>query len=448
MSKKRVFVFGLDGASWKIIDSLIDKGYLPFFEKLSNNGIRRDLYSTIPPRTAPAWASFMTGKTPAEHGVFDFVNYTNPFKNSEEPALVNNKSLCQPEFWRQWDKNKKIALINLPLTYPIRKLNGVMVSSIMTPPNKTWFYPDSLMKKLNKYNYQLNDYNFLLKMKNKEISHREMSRQLRKMAENKFKLAQDLVGNQKWDFFFMLFNETDWCQHWFWRSSATRRLYQQLDRHLERLYEILKEKYGARHFHFILISDHGFHPFPKKIFHPYPWLRKKGFIKGGLKAFLARGLRKASFWQKNKTKSKFNSWADSDIIKAGEFGLWLNKTKLGDEYDLMRDRIIKELKQVKFENGWRVFKMVKPREKVYQGKKLERAPDIVWLTRYYFSIETCPIEGKMFVDRDQVFKANHISDRKGIFLAKGWGLKGKLRAWENKKLHIWDLAQIFNQTIG
>ncbi len=448
MSKKRVFVFGLDGATWKIIDSLIDKGHLPFFKSLVDDGIRKSLYSTIPPRTAPAWASFMTGTTPAEHGVYDFINFANPFKQSAKPQIVNNKSLKQPEFWSKWKKTKKIGIINLPLTYPVKKINGIMVSSLLTPPSKKWYYPDSFKDKLDKYDYEIEDFNFLPKMRDKQISHREMSAKLRKMAKNKFELAQDLISNQKWDFFFMLFSETDWCQHWFWRSSATRRLYQQIDRHLEQLYQILKEKYGARNFHFMLISDHGFHPCPKVIFHVYPWLRKKGFIKGKLKSFAGRCLRKASFWQSDKTKSRYNDWAETNIVRANEFGLWLNKDKLGDEYQSFRTKLIKELKEIKYDNGWKVFKFVKPREKVYKkGDQLSKAPDIIWLTRYYFTVETGSIEGKIFVDRKDVFKAIHASDREGIFLGKGWGLKGKLKPWENKKLHIWDLAQIFDQTI-
>lgn len=447
MSKKRAFVFGLDGASWKIIDSLIDKGYLPFLKKLINEGIRKDLYSTIPPRTAPAWSSFITGKPPAEHGVYDFLNFENPFSNKKR-ELVNRKDLNNQEFWRKWSKNKKISLINLPVSYPVAKINGIMVSSVLTPPNKKWYYPEALKEKLNKFNYRLEDFNFLQRMREKSISHRKFSSQLRKMAKSKYQLAQNLISNQKWDFFFLLFSETDWCQHWFWRGSATRRLYQQIDRHLEQFYQTLKEKYGARDFHFLIISDHGFHPCPKVIFHIYPWLRQNGFIKGALSSFLGRGLRKAAIWQKNKTESKYNQWGQSNILRVGDFGIWLNQEKLADNYKRYRGELIKKLKEVRYENGWKVFKLVKPKEEIYQGPYADKAPDIVWLTRYYFTVGECSIERKLFVDRKVGIKAIHDSDRKGIFIGKGWGLKGRLKPWRNKELHIWDLAQIFDQIIA
>jgi predicted AlkP superfamily phosphohydrolase/phosphomutase len=447
MSKKRVFVFGLDGASWKIIDSLIDKGYLPFFKELSENGIRKNLWGTIPPLTAPSWSSFMTGKTPGEHGIYHFVNYHDPFDKKSQPELVNNNKLKQPEFWADWKKNKKIGLINLPGTYPVKDINGVMVSSLLTPPNKKWYTPESLGKDLKEVGYELKDYEYLERMTKSDISHRKFSKKLRQMEKSKFKLAKRLISREKWDFFFMLFSETDWCQHWFWRSSATRRLYQQLDRHLEQLYDILKEKYGARHFHFMLVSDHGFHPCPKIIFHIYPWLRQNGFIKGGMKSLVGRSLRKASIFQKDKTQSKYNDWAQTNVLRVGNFGMWLNKDRLGDKYEQYRADLIKQLKEIKYDNGWKVFKLVKPKEKVYYGDHTDKAPDIVWLTRYYFIVGNCSIENKLFVDRHGKIKAIHESDRKGIFLGKGWGLKGKLKPWENKKLHIWDLAQIFNQTI-
>jgi len=36
-------------------------------------GTHGPLRSTIPPWTFPAWTSFMTGKNPGKHGVFDFL---------------------------------------------------------------------------------------------------------------------------------------------------------------------------------------------------------------------------------------------------------------------------------------------------------------------------------------------------------------------------------------
>src|SRR5437764_15289379 len=70
---KRLLVIGLDGASFNVLDPLIDKGYLPNLARLIADGVRAPLETTFPPITAVAWSSFMTGKNPGKHGIFEFV---------------------------------------------------------------------------------------------------------------------------------------------------------------------------------------------------------------------------------------------------------------------------------------------------------------------------------------------------------------------------------------
>ena len=74
MSSEKIFVLGLDGASPEVIDSLIAIGRLPAFRKLKKEGVAGKLRTTIPPITGSAWSSFMTGKNPGKHGIFDFIH--------------------------------------------------------------------------------------------------------------------------------------------------------------------------------------------------------------------------------------------------------------------------------------------------------------------------------------------------------------------------------------
>src|SRR5204863_625770 len=68
-----VFVIGLDGATFDLIHPFIAQGYLPNLQSLISKGSSSELSSTIPPVTASAWTSFMTGKNPGKHGLFDFM---------------------------------------------------------------------------------------------------------------------------------------------------------------------------------------------------------------------------------------------------------------------------------------------------------------------------------------------------------------------------------------
>ncbi len=69
----RVFIIGLDGGTFDLIRPFAEQGQLPTLKKLMDEGAWAPLESTGPPVTASAWTSFMTGKNPGAHGLFDFM---------------------------------------------------------------------------------------------------------------------------------------------------------------------------------------------------------------------------------------------------------------------------------------------------------------------------------------------------------------------------------------
>ncbi len=70
----KVLVICLDGATLDLLRPWIDEGRLPVLGSFVAEGVSGELRSVVPPITAPAWASFMTGKNPGKHGVYYFVN--------------------------------------------------------------------------------------------------------------------------------------------------------------------------------------------------------------------------------------------------------------------------------------------------------------------------------------------------------------------------------------
>ena len=67
-----VLVLALDGASFDVIRPMAESGELPNLAAWMKQGRATPLPSTAPPVTFPAWSSFMTGLSPGEHGIFDF----------------------------------------------------------------------------------------------------------------------------------------------------------------------------------------------------------------------------------------------------------------------------------------------------------------------------------------------------------------------------------------
>jgi len=68
----RVLIIGLDGADFQVVRPFVDQGKLPHLAALLESGAHGLLRSTTPPMSPAAWTSFMTGKNPGKHGVFDF----------------------------------------------------------------------------------------------------------------------------------------------------------------------------------------------------------------------------------------------------------------------------------------------------------------------------------------------------------------------------------------
>ena len=69
----KVFVLGLDGATWDLLKPLAEAGHLPNLSRLMANGASGVLGSVFPPLSPVAWTGIMTGKNSGKHGVFEFL---------------------------------------------------------------------------------------------------------------------------------------------------------------------------------------------------------------------------------------------------------------------------------------------------------------------------------------------------------------------------------------
>jgi len=86
----RALLFGVDGATFEVIDPLVAAGKMPALAGLMARGVRAGLRSTCPPVSAPAWTTFLTGKQPGKHGVFCFQNFDARHYSGFSETLVNS----------------------------------------------------------------------------------------------------------------------------------------------------------------------------------------------------------------------------------------------------------------------------------------------------------------------------------------------------------------------
>jgi predicted AlkP superfamily phosphohydrolase/phosphomutase len=147
MTKNKVYVLGIDGGSFALLDRWLQEGELPHLQAIMANGVSGELESSLPPVTAPAWTSFMTGKNPDKHGVYDFML---PAEQSYAYYPINAYSRRGKALWEIISEvGRRVAVLNVPTTYPPRPVNGVLISDFLTPSGKRDFtYPQSLLEEL------------------------------------------------------------------------------------------------------------------------------------------------------------------------------------------------------------------------------------------------------------------------------------------------------------
>lgn len=289
MSKPELVVLGIDGASFSILDPLLAEGYLPNLASLREQAAWGPLDSVVPPVTAPAWSSFMTGCLPQKHGVFGF-EYYDLLTGSLQ--VVSASTIKVRRLW-DWlnDYGKTVGVINLPVTYPPSQLDGYMISGFLTPPEATEVsYPPELLAQVRA---ALGDY--IINIPIAERTALELSEliplleQLQRVEELRFRAFLHLLESRPTDVMICVFMVIDRIQHLFgscldpgsptyWRASSKpiRDLlipcYQQLDSYVGQITDRLSST-GT----LLIVSDHGFGGL-RRTFYVNNWLEQQGYL--------------------------------------------------------------------------------------------------------------------------------------------------------------------------
>jgi predicted AlkP superfamily phosphohydrolase/phosphomutase len=213
MSKKVIFI-GLDGATFDVLDPLMNQGLMPRLKEFIDQGVRGPLETTIPPITPTAWVSWMTGKNPGKHGVFEFL-LRRKGSGALPDSPVNSRSRDGLPFWDLLGQMGKRAIVtNVPCTYPPGLLNGVMISDFLTPRGRRDFaYPEKLIEEVESRfgPYEL----YITEVYSKGNVDRILD-QLFTELKYKTKVNRYLMEEYGWDVFATHYWGTDRFQHELW----------------------------------------------------------------------------------------------------------------------------------------------------------------------------------------------------------------------------------------
>ena len=264
----KVVVIGLDAATWTLIRPWMAEGKMPNLAKLMKAGVSGTLESILPPITPPAWTSFMTGKNPGKHGIFNFVETEH---GGYAMNYANATSRRSPTVWKLLnDAGYSVGTMNIPFTYPPEPLNGFQISGMDTPSETSPFiHPPELREELVKHlgGIQL-DLRWLGAMTTDERRNKVLA-EMEQMDNQWTKAALYLLENHPQDVMMFVFMSIDTVQHYFWQhmdkdhflhdlklapkfGDAVRKVYERLDIATGQIIDRLPPETTL-----FVVSDHG-----------------------------------------------------------------------------------------------------------------------------------------------------------------------------------------------
>lgn len=265
----KVFVLGLDGATWDILTPLVQAGEMPVLGRLMAQGASGSLRSVFPPLSPVAWTGVMTGKNSGKHGVFEFLEYAH---NPLGGRVNSSRSIQADLVWEVAAKQgKRTVAGGVPMSYPPRPAPGFYLGDFLSPPQAPDFSSDpALFAELERaLGEPYRPWSTAVHDGGREA---EVLDDLTAFLDQHLRTVKFLTQRCDWDLFMFDLMATDRIQHELWHvwdsshrvahgrdlSALRPRLvdfWKRLDRGIGEIVGALPADTAV-----ILMSDHGFGP--------------------------------------------------------------------------------------------------------------------------------------------------------------------------------------------
>lgn len=295
MIRRRVYVVALDGGTWSLLGPWMDQGLLPNLKALVEGGASGDLESTVPPMTAPAWTSFMTGLNPGKHAIYDFLAEADGGYRVRPVNARARRGTCLWEVISQ--EGGRVAVLNVPTTYPPDPVRGAMVADFLTPSGKRDFaHPPGLLEEIEgKFGrYRLYPVRPVFVASEADSDIERFVNEYVETTRYRFRVGRYLIDKLDPHFFMLHLYGNDQISHWLWHLlDPTHPQHDPglSERHLAKIleyYRVFDAELGALAARrkpdtaLVVMSDHGFGPL-HQVINLNAWLMQEGYLvlKGG-----------------------------------------------------------------------------------------------------------------------------------------------------------------------
>jgi predicted AlkP superfamily phosphohydrolase/phosphomutase len=433
--QRAALVLALDGASFDVIEPLVQAGRLPNLGRWMRDGYKAPLRSTCPPVTFPAWSTFMTGLEPGRHGIFDF---TQKVAGAYRLRFVNASHRHGTSLFGRVSRAKgRVLVLGMPATFPPEPVSGLLVSGFDAPISVgtdarqasdpdlyrtiaervgPWMRPD-LNENAGSTDFHERAVKTLLARIERKTA----------FALEALRTMRNAASGDRPDLMTIVFSESDTVGHHYFRdhdansprhdptASAKRKgavaaVYEKLDAACGEIRAAFGEDALC-----VVLSDHGMGAAGRHIVHANARLaecgllerRKPGLAQRGL-SDVARGARDLAlrtlpprqlerlFRRARPTAARLEStirFGGLDWPRSAAFseeantqpGVWVNlrgREAQGSvaptDYERVREDIIASLLDWKLPGGEAVVARARRREEVYTPPFADRAPDVVF----------------------------------------------------------------------
>jgi predicted AlkP superfamily phosphohydrolase/phosphomutase len=359
-------VLGLDGVPYTYVRRLFEAGELPNLQAIVEEGTLAQMDTTLPNVSSVAWASFMTGQNPGKHNIYGFVDRRPGELKIFIPTARNLRSAA---LWETLSEaGKRVFAMNVPVTYPPRQVNGIVVGCFLSPSAEKAAPTPEVAAALKRLNYCVDADPWKARQdKDGFLSH------LDEVFERRIEAMRYFWRQEPWDFFMAHIMETDRLHHFYWEemeqghtkyAPAFLDFYRRLDAVLGEVRGWLDEDVTL-----LVVSDHGFCTIKQEVY-VNTWLEQAGYL--SYASVEARGL---------------EHMAPSSVAYSLDPGrIFLNVrgrepggcVAPGDDYERLREEIAASIASMRDPgSGEQVVERVYRGEELYHGPHAGVAADLV-----------------------------------------------------------------------
>jgi predicted AlkP superfamily phosphohydrolase/phosphomutase len=366
---KRVVFIGLDGTPYTFMQRLIAEGRAPNAARLAEQGSLLRMDSTWPWVSSVAWSTMMTGVNPGKHNIFGFIDRDPATYKQFIPTSAHMKAKTLWEVLSQ--AGKRVIVVNVPVTYPPRQVNGILVGGFLSPSLEKAVYPPSYLPTLQSLGYIV-DADPWKARESKELALQEVNAAL----DARIRTLFHLVENEAWDYLHLHVMETDRLHHFLWQqmeeghpayAPAFYDVYRRIDDMLGQLAAKLDE-----HTTLLWMADHGFCSIKKEVY-VNRWLMDQGWLK-------LRNLPP----DRKKGLDEIDPASVAYSLDPGRVVIRLQGREKegavapGAEYESLREEIAAAALELRDpESDDAIFQAAFRREELYHGPYLEQAADLI-----------------------------------------------------------------------